>query len=164
MKNKLITAMALLAIVILSLMATACNDEEEPTVRSSGTVKPLSFGDDCKVTIKSDDKFTDTEWANYCNQVVATIESEYTRGDNSVNKIRFDDAFADAESAVVKILPNSASLKCEVKVGDKTIYLRMNAIGTVDLQAAVAAVRGSNSGVNQQAKAKVLGNCNAKSA
>jgi hypothetical protein len=158
----ILTWMSILFAITLSLMATACKDgdEEEPTVRSSGTERPLTFGTDCKVTIKSDDKFTDDDWNKTCDKVVSAIESEYVRGNNFGNKLAFEGVFAGANNTAI-VLSNSAAYKCEVKSGDKTtIYIKTSAIDTVDLQAAAMALSGDNGGVNQQAKAKVLGNGN----
>jgi hypothetical protein len=110
----------------------------------------LTFGDDCKITIKSDDEFTDIEWNTLCDKVVDAIEAEYARNNNAVNKFYFEIVFASAKNTSVVLLPNSAAYKCEVKVGDNTIYLRINAISTADLQDAVMALDGGTA--NQQAK------------
>jgi hypothetical protein len=158
-KNKLTTVMAVIAaIVALSLMATACKDgdEEEPTVRSSGTTIPLTFTDapnvtpppTYSVTITSLDKFTDTEWNTLCDKVVAKIEDEYVRGNNFGNKLTFEGVFAATKNTAI-VLSNSAAYKCEVKANDQTIYLKTSAIDTVDFQAAATALD-IVGGTNQQ--------------
>jgi hypothetical protein len=74
--------------------------------------------------------------------------SEYNKGNDAFNKGRFENVFAPAKNTSVVLLPNSAAYKCEVKVGDNTIYLKTSAIDTVDLQAEVTALDGNTA--NQQ--------------
>jgi hypothetical protein len=135
----ILTWMSILFAVTLSLMATACNEEEEPTVRSSGTEKPLTFGTGCKVTIKSNDKFTDDDWNKTCDKVVSAIMRGYNKDMGVFNiphKASFEGVFA---GNVLVVLLNSATHNCEVKSGDySTIYLKTSAIDSVDLQPAVA--------------------------
>jgi hypothetical protein len=135
------TAMALLAIITFALIACGDNAGETPTARSAGTEKPLSFGTNCKVTIKSDDKFTDAEWTAACNKVVDAIMRGYNKYASTGglpdigNKNIFENIFADNISVV---LSSSATYNCEVKSGNyTTIYLKTSAVDTVDLEPAV---------------------------
>jgi hypothetical protein len=139
---------------------TACSSDSggssspppEQPQKQPDTPRTFKLGTtDCKVTIKSDDQFTATEWKTLCNKVVAAIQSEYVRGEMpslEFNQGYFKMEFATAKNTAVKILPSSATYKCEVKVNDQTIYLRIDAISTADLQAAVVALNGEST--NQQ--------------
>jgi hypothetical protein len=138
------------ALIIFTIALASCSNgstggskppaTETPTARSAGTEKALSFGTNCKVTIKSDDKFTNAEWDALCNKVVAKIESEYVRGNDAISKLKFDGMFAPARNAVI-VLSSSAAYKCEVKSGNyTTIYLKTSAVDTVDLQPAVVVI------------------------
>jgi hypothetical protein len=152
-KNKLIiTAMALVAIITISLMATACKDgdEEEPTVRSSGTERPLTFGTGCKVTIKSDDKFTDDDWNTLCNKVVDAIMRGYS-GLGTSEKNDIVTMFASGQAKVV--LENDLGNSWEVKSGEiKTMHIKTGSINTVDLSGGSGALMCMNYGVAQVGK------------
>jgi ABC-type glycerol-3-phosphate transport system substrate-binding protein len=102
------------------------------------TTRILSFGINCKVTIKSDDLFTNTEWNTLCNKVVSAIEREYTKVNGTIDQIRFEGVFATNISIN---LSTSASNDCTVNAGDTTnIYLKISAIDTVNLQPVVVAL------------------------
>jgi hypothetical protein len=116
---------------------------ETPTARSSGTEKKLSFGTNCKVTIKSDDKFTNAEWNTLCDKVVAAIMRGYNKNMGSdplnlSNKGKVESVFA---GNITIDLSSSAAYNCEVKSGNyTTIYLKTSAVDTVDLQPAVVVI------------------------
>jgi hypothetical protein len=137
MKTKKLT---LLAVIILTLIAIGCKEADTAAVQPA-TEKALSFGTNCKVTIKSDDKFTNAEWTAACDKVVAAIMRGYnkyasTGGLTDIgNKGIFENIFANNISVV---LSSSAAYNCEVKSGNyTTIYLKTSAIDTVDLEPAV---------------------------
>jgi uncharacterized repeat protein (TIGR02543 family) len=104
------------------------------------TTKPLSFGTDCKVTIKSAEKFTQVEWDTLCDNVVATIMRGYNKNidggfQDIVNKYYFEGVFAGNVSVV---LSSSAIHNCEVKSGDyTTLYFKTSALDTIDVQPAI---------------------------
>jgi hypothetical protein len=136
--------------VLFALALIACSNgstggskppaAETPTARTSGTEKALSFGG--KITIKSDDKFTNAEWTAACDKVVAAIMRGYNKNMGSdplnlSNKGKFEAVFA-TEKNVAIVLSSSAAYNCEVKSGDyTTIYLKTSAIDTVDIQPAM---------------------------
>jgi hypothetical protein len=130
-KNRLTTALALLAIVTMSLMATACNDEEEPTVRSSGTEKHLTFGTGCKVTIKSNDKFTDDDWNKTCVKVVDAIMRGYNDSDGG-EQVGYKNVFA---AGAVVVLESGLSHNWEVKGGEiGVVHVKTASLDTVDFK------------------------------
>jgi len=147
-KNK-IGIIALLAIITLALIA--CKEDEPPPPQAQkqpDTVRSLSFGTDCKVTIKSDDLFTTDEWNTLCDKVVAAI----MRGYNSdymdfLNKPIFENTFGNFDISTV--LLKSANYDIEVKEDNfTTIYLKTSTIDTIDFQPAVWAM-GDGEGYHQ---------------
>jgi hypothetical protein len=162
-KNKLIiTVMALVAIVTMSLMATACNDddEEEPKVRSSGTEVPLNFGTGCKITVKSNDKFLDAAWNTYCGQVAAMIKGGWdvaTTGGKTI----YETAFAAGNTKVV-ILGNGFSNNWETKASERgVLYVKTASISSIDFAGddIITAMDGYD-GVGKALPKKMLGNGN----
>jgi alpha-L-arabinofuranosidase len=137
-KQKKTKKLTLLAVIILTLIAIGCKEADTAAVQPA-TEKALSFGTNCKVTIKSDEAFTAAEWNTLCNKVVAAIEG--TRGYNksgisSMDKTAFEDVFGNRSISV--ILSSSATYNCEVKSGNyTTIYLKTSAVDTVDIHLAV---------------------------
>jgi hypothetical protein len=158
--NKLLGMSALVAIVALALIS--CSDgggnnspppppQEQPTERTTGTTKDLSFGTNCKVTIKgvAGEKYLNAEWTALCDKVVAAIMRGYDKFkdvgglDDSDNKLDFATEFRSAKEFKI-ILSSSAAHNCEVKDGDyKTIYLKTSVLDTVDIQPAVEALANS---------------------
>ena len=139
--------MALFAIIALAVIG--CKGEDNPATteqpqKQPNTTRTLSFGtaeNPCAVTIKSDEQFTAAEWKTLCDKVVAAIQSEYARGGNGIHQIRFEGRFESTNNISVVLLPNSATWKCEVKEDSyTTIYLRIDAIDTANLQKAVEAL------------------------
>jgi len=112
------------------------------TTTPADTPRTLTFGTDCKVTIKSNDQFTAAEWTALCDKVVAAIERGYNKSDVDVatNKAVFEMAFDPSTNVQITLL-KSATYDCEVKKPSNTvaypIYLKTSAIDTIDLQPAV---------------------------
>jgi hypothetical protein len=133
-KNKLIiTAMALVAIITISLMATACKDgdEEEPTVRSSGTEVPLSFGTGCKITVKSNDAFINADWDKYCGQVAGMIKRGYDLATSGGKNVIVSDFGAGNTKAV--ILVNNLAHNWETKANEPgVLYIKTTSIDSID--------------------------------
>ncbi|WP_461246090.1 hypothetical protein, partial [Treponema sp. R6D11] len=105
----------------------------------------LSFGTaekPCTVTVKSFDLYTDADWATDVAKVVTAIMRGYNKdltlpNFNNVNKSFFVVMFADNRVATA-VLSKTATYDCEVKENDyTTLYLKTNALDTVDLQPAI---------------------------
>jgi hypothetical protein len=137
-KNKLITALALLAIITLSLMATACKDDppkEDPKKVQPDTTRPLTFTDTpnvtppptYSVTITSLDKFTDTEWNTLCDKVVDKIKQACITGGTSAK------AVVESSQNTKVVLGNNFTYNWEIKTGEyRTMYIKTSSIDTVD--------------------------------
>jgi len=142
LQAKMRSILAGMAILTLAFAIIGCK-QDVPTPADTPKVQPatprtLSFGTNCKVTIKSDDLFTNTEWITLCNSVVSAIEREYTKVNGTIDQIRFEGVFATNISIN---LSTSASNDCTVNAGDTTnIYLKISAIDTVNLQPVVVAL------------------------
>jgi hypothetical protein len=130
-----------------------CNCSEAPKVQPD-TTKPLSFGtveNPCSVTVKSGEKFTDTEWDTLVGKVIVAIIRGYNKDmsyldngspgfGNASNKGIFAGLFADDNiyGSISIVLSNSAIYNCEVKSNDyNTMYLKINALDAIDLEPAV---------------------------
>ena len=145
-KHKRYSIAAIIAITALAL--TACDDKpEEPTVPNpvtitQNTTPPLAFNG--KVTIKSNDKYTDAEWDATVKKVVAALNRGHDKFttvggfDDDYNKDNFVMAFTSSKNAEI-IVSASASKKIEVLAADYTkMHLKASAINdTLDLQLAV---------------------------
>jgi uncharacterized repeat protein (TIGR02543 family) len=91
------------------------------------TTKPLSFGTDCKVTIKSNEKFIETEWDTLVGKVEDAIMRGYNKGGAG-----FEAMFASSQNTRV-ILGSGFEHNWEVKDGEfRTVYVKIGSIGTVD--------------------------------
>jgi hypothetical protein len=110
------------------------------------TPRTLTFGTDCKVTIKSDDQFTSDEWDTLCDKVVEAIMRGYNKDmggilPNVSNKNRFEAIFT---GDILIVLLKAATYDIEIKTaGDKVIYIKTSALDTVDIQPAVFALDAS---------------------
>jgi len=125
--------MAIIAIAIIG-----CKQDEPadtPKVQLD-IIKSLSFGTDCKVTIKSDDKFTTAEWNTLCDSVVSAIEAKYITGSQG----NFQTIFASAKNSKI-VLGNNFTYNWEVKAGEfDTAYIKTASIGTANFNAIVASM------------------------
>jgi len=130
-------------IAILAIALIGCGGGDTTTTETTvpaDTPRTLTFGTDCKVTIKSNDQFTAAEWTALCDKAVGAIE----RGYNSdympaVNKPNFENKFRNYNISIV--LLKTATYDCEVKEGNyTTMYLKISALDTVDLRPAVWAL------------------------
>jgi hypothetical protein len=129
------------AIVILTLTVTACGDSagETPTARSAGTEKALTFGTNCKVTIKSDDKFTNAEWTAACDKVVAMIKRGYDAATTG-GKTSITAEFAAGNTMKV-ILVNNLAYNWESKASEPgVLYVKTTSIDSVNGTAVVDAM------------------------
>jgi len=108
------------------------------------TTMPLAFTNDgslCTVTITSDEKFTSNEWSTLCLKVVAAIMRGYNKDMgggfyDASNMSFFENLFSLVNVTVV--LSKTATYDVEVKSGVyDTLYLKISAIDTVDIQPAV---------------------------
>jgi hypothetical protein len=145
-----IIAIAIIAIGIIAGI-TACNNDnpagEQPKVQPD-TPRTLAFGTDLKVTIKSEDKFTDAEWTTLCDKAVAAIERGYGTSTDAA-KVNIETYFTNNNVSVV--LSKSATYDVETKSDvPKTIYFKANAsvidgITDANLTTALAALRGGGS-------------------
>jgi len=124
-KNKFI-AMALIAIMGIAFIGCGGNDDssQEKPKKHPDTPRTLSFGTDCKVTIKSNDLFLTAEWTALCNSVVAAIERGYnSQGEGG--KIGTENYFT-GHTVTVDLL-KSATKDFEVKDSvPGTIYFKAN--------------------------------------
>jgi hypothetical protein len=109
----------LVVIITLSLIACGGSAGETPTARSAGTEKALSFGTNCKVTIKSDDKFTDAEWNTLCDKVAAMIKKVHDAA-NALGKTNVEAAFA-ADNTKMVILVNNLAHNWETKASESGV-------------------------------------------
>jgi len=142
MKTKQIGFIAILA-VIATMAIIACKEDETPQ-KQPDTERTLSFGTDCKVTIKSDDKFTTDEWKTLCDKVVAAIEKGYNKTglNSSQNNATFKTVF---KYNIPVSLLKSATYDCEVKAFSHELstvewYIKISALDTIDLQPAIWAI------------------------
>jgi hypothetical protein len=98
---------------------------EQPQ-KQPDTTKALSFGTNCKVTIKSDDLFLTAEWTTLCDKVVAAFGRGYNAAPNDAAKNSVATFFSNNSISIV--LLKSAAYDCEVKGNDhRTMYLKANA-------------------------------------
>jgi hypothetical protein len=149
-----ITAMALFAIVTIALASCSNGSTgggskppatETPTARFSGTEKALTFGTNCKVTIKSDDKFTNAEWTAACDKVAAMIKKAYDDA-NAGGKTVAETQFAAGNNKTV-ILVNNLAHNWETKASDPgVLYLKTASIDSVNFGEALWAVFDSTDG------------------
>jgi hypothetical protein len=142
MKTKLFSALIIVAILGIALIGCKEDDPPPQAQKQPDTVRSLSFGTDCKVTIKSDDLFTTDEWNTLCDKVVAAVERGYGKYTNVggfedfTNKGIFEAVFS---GNITIILLNSTDFDCEVKSSDYyNIYLKTSTLDTVDIQPAIA--------------------------
>jgi len=107
-----------------------CNCSEKPKIKPDTTML-LAFGTNCKVTIKSDDKFLSDEWRTLCVQVVTVIDHGYEVGD-SWNKGDFEKIFVSSENATV-ILHKDFDYNWQVKSGEHiTVHIKISSLSTLD--------------------------------
>jgi len=103
--------------------------------RTSGTDKALSFGTNCKVTIKgvAGETYTNDEWNALCDKVVAAINARYATG----GQVNFKSVFASDWGANV-ILGSAFTHNWEVKDGEfKNAYVKIASIDTIDFDQVV---------------------------
>jgi hypothetical protein len=156
MKNKLLGVIALVAII--TIVPISCSDgggnnspppppQEQPQ-KQPDTIRALSFGTDCKVTIKSDDLFLTADWNTLCNSVVAAIERGYTLSESSAQA---NTLTCFSENTVFAVLLKSSTKDFELKESvPYTIYFKANASvidGIIDneLKFLLGALRGKSS-------------------
>ena len=121
--------MALIAIMGIALIGCGGNDDspQEKPKKQPDTLRTLTFGTDCKVTISSDDKFTASEWNTLCDNVVTAINSKSSTGIESFSTI-----FASNQNATV-VLGNNFTHNWEVKSSEfRTVYIKTTSINTVN--------------------------------
>jgi hypothetical protein len=106
----------------------------------------LDFGDECKVTIKSSEKFSNPEWNTLVDKVISAIRRGYNKdiGEfSNLNKIVFGLEFANNHSfgLISIVLLSSTTHDCEIKTaGDRIIYLKISVLDVVDIQPAIWAL------------------------
>jgi hypothetical protein len=103
------------------------------------TTIDLSFGTNCKVTVKSTEQFSNPEWEKLVGKVEAAVMRGYNKtGINVVlNENVFKAIFADSNDILI-VLSSFATFNCEVKKDDYgTIYLKISALEMLDLQPAL---------------------------
>jgi len=131
----------LIAIAIIATAIIGCGDGgggNSSPQKQPDTTRTLSFGTDCKVTIKSDDLFLTAEWTALCDKVVAAIERGYNGDTSPFNEAEFKRIFA---SNISIVLLKTTTYKCEVKSGNyTTILLKTSTLDTVDIKLAVWAL------------------------
>jgi hypothetical protein len=147
-KHKLYSIAAIIAITALAL--TACDDKpEEPAVPNPVTITQtttpqLAFAG--KVTIKSNDKYTDAEWDDIVQKVVAAFNAAYEAA-TVPSQGRFSSVFANNANGHI-VLVNNLGYNWEVRDGEfKTLYLKTSSIATADYSIAVANMNTQNPGV-----------------
>jgi hypothetical protein len=137
-RNKMVTRKAAIMLCIVATLIS-CSDgggnnspppppPEQPMERTTGTTKDLSFGTNCKVTIKgvAGEKYLNAEWNTLCDKVVAAIERGYNSAPNGAMKTGIETYFTNNPVSVV--LLKSAIFDCEVRTDvPKTMYLKANA-------------------------------------
>jgi hypothetical protein len=126
-------------------------DAPAPATITQTTTPNLAF--DGKVTIKTSDPYTASDW----NAVVAKVVAALNRGYNkdlvnpawtAANKTAFVSIFADSQNAEV-IVSKSASHNVEVKNGEyNKLYLKDSSLDTVDTQPAVETMTNGLSGID----------------
>jgi hypothetical protein len=108
----------------------------------------LTFGtaeNPYSVTVTSEETFTTAEWNTLVDKVVAAIMRGYNKNvggelDNILNKDNFQTIFTPSYGVKI-ILSSSMEHNCEVKSTDyKTMYLKTNAIDTIDIEPAITAM------------------------
>jgi hypothetical protein len=160
--RKLFSAMAMVAIIALALAVIGCKEDDPtptPTPTPTGdtpkvqpdTPRSLSFtgghlegiNGPWSVTIKSDEKFTATEWETLVGKVIAAIMRGYnyksTDGafNEDIHKGIFETIFATNRNISIVLL-ESTTIDCEVKSDNyRKMYLKISALDTIDLQPAV---------------------------
>jgi hypothetical protein len=134
------------ALIIFTIALASCSNgstggskppvTETPTARSSGTEKALSFGTNCKVTIKSDDKFTNAEWNTLCDKVATMIKRGYdaaSAGGKSALEIALG-----AGNVKAVILVNNLAHNWETKASEPgVLYIKTASIDSIDSGAAI---------------------------
>ncbi|MDR2716792.1 MAG: hypothetical protein LBB89_01825 [Treponema sp.] len=144
--------------LLLILALTACptdsgDSTEKPKVKPPAT-KSLSFGTDCKVTIKSDDKFTTAEWNTLCNKVIAALNAAYTAAPPP-SKTQFGNVFGGNGVTIVLVDSLADDKSWEVRVGEfRTLYLKTSSIATAVYGSAVQYMTNSTAGVGKASPAK----------
>jgi hypothetical protein len=122
------------AIVILTLIAIGCKEADTAAVQPA-TEKALTFGTNCKVTIKSDDKFTDAEWNTLCDKVAAMIKRGYDAA-SVMGKTNYETMFVAGNTKVV-ILVNNLAHNWETKASEPgVLYLKTTSIDSIDFAGA----------------------------
>jgi hypothetical protein len=125
-----LTAAAVLALAFVGCGNDTSEVAEQPAVKSPKTMD-LAFGTDCKVTVKSDEKFLDAEWDALCNDVAIAINAGQAEAGPFV-KPGFETVFVSNQNARV-ILGSDFEHDWEVKDGEfRTVYIKIGSIGTVD--------------------------------
>jgi len=129
MKTKFFIVVALIVIIGIAIISCKQDPTEQPQ-KQPDTTRSLVFGTDCKVTISSDDTFTDAEWKMLCDKVVEAIEKGYNTAPNDTAKNNIATFFKNHNVSVV--LLKSATFDCEVKASvPNTMYFKANA-STID--------------------------------
>jgi hypothetical protein len=142
MKNILTVTM------VFALALIACDDKpEEPTVPNPVTITKdngLNFdGYNVKVTIRSDDKYTDAEWDAIVKKVVAALNAAYAGAPVPATGI-ITNVFATNNNAQI-VLVNNLAYNWEVKNGEyKTLYLKTGSIATANYVSAVQLMSSAN--------------------
>ena len=130
-KYKRYSIAAIIAITALAL--TACDDKpEEPAVPNPVTITQtttpkLAFNG--KVTIKSNDKYTDAEWDATVKKVVAAFNAAYTGATDTCDY----DLVASAGNGISIVLQNNLVKNWEVKSGTQygTLYIKTSSISSI---------------------------------
>jgi len=149
MEKKNLWIIALVAIITIGIIG--CKEDEpveQPKVQPD-TTRSLSFAGGhssndgpWNVTIKSDEKFTTTEWETLVGKVIAAILRGYNKYTDSgyyeySNKGVFEGTFATNKNISIVLL-ESTTIDCEVKSDNyRKMYLKISALDTIDLQPAV---------------------------
>jgi hypothetical protein len=134
-KNKLIiTAMAIVAIVTMSLAVITCKDEpeEQPKNQSDNTTLTNLFGEGCSATIEG--YLTDTEWGSGATGVAGrfkiALEAAYTGNIPPVQGV-FLDVFGGQSGATVIVEKTTAYSNWKTTGDGKTLYIRFDKLNSI---------------------------------
>ena len=156
------TILVMLTITLVFTLANCDNNDDKdkytplypnPVTITQNTTPSLAFagndGKDSKVTIRSDDKYTDAEWDAIVKKVVAALNTAYTNAPGNADRNRFRNVFSNDKNAQIVMVNNLAN-NWEVNAGEIGIlYLKTGSIATANYVAAAILMEAGVKGVGK---------------